>query len=370
MPTVSEVQTILSRYAGSGNTFLSRLNEVVARYRQSGNWKGTKEQIELTVYSDRANNSIVTLPRKGKAILAGAVLSPNTLCAGSPMGVLNGWQEFSKNGLGYGGLSTDDFQEVEGRFAVFQEWSDPMYIRLKFEVSESSGVVHLKGKFNGDDIYSSYSGSWILGEKIAFSGTTTVTSSKKFDALGFSAVKPVTNGRISVYCVDDDDVETLVGVWEPTETVPRRRRYKVPACDDVSSTEATTTTLQTQFYSKAEIDAMFARDEAITVSSTGTTDLVYAAYLLRVVPITAEAGTGAYTRKFTLDNSTVKDGGTLRIVLEVAASANPTLSFYDNTISGTLLTTITGDSDNAQYMTLIFSYEAGTGTWHYEGREV
>lgn len=368
MPTLAEVTTLLSRYAGSGNSFNSRLNEVRARLLQSGNWKGSREQIELDVYADADGNSIVTLPPTYESILTGAIRSAGVFCSGLPMGVRSDLAQFNPNGLGYGGL-TANFDEVPGRYAVFQEWEDGLYIRLKFEATESSGVVHLHGQFDGDEVYSLYSATWIKGEKVAFSGSTTATSTKKFEAKGFNAVKPITNGRISVWVVDDDGIETQVGLWEPTETVPRRKRYKVPECEDAEPvTSENEAAAAAQSYTIEELDALFNGSEEITVSTSGTTDLAYSAFFLRRVKIIAAAGAGAYVRNFTLNTSNIRNGAIFRIKLEIAQSANPVLNFYNESTGGTLLQTVSGDSSNPTYVTMVISSN-GTA-WSYDGREI
>lgn len=364
---LSETRTLLSRYAGQGNDFEDRLNLVRARLFPMLNSRDTKLQRAYTVYSDRDGNSIITPERDVTAILAGAVRSPNVLCTGDPMGVRGGYAEFSTNGLGYGGL-TMDFTEVNGRFCVFQEWSDSMLLRFKFEATESSGVIHIRGALDGEKVYSLYSGSWIDGEKVAFVGTTTVTTTKYFDPDDLSVVKPVTNGRVTMYAVDSDGIETAVASYEPSETVPRWKRYKVPDCEDVSAIESTTPVTPSQFYTKQELDDLFKDEGTITVSTTSSHDLVYAAYFLRIVKVVGAAGSGSYTHDFLLDNSTAKNGATLRVVLSVAASANPHLKFWDNVATGSPLCEVDGDSSNVQNFTLVFSYNASA--WTFEGREL
>lgn len=366
MPNLLDVQTLLSRYAGAGNTFVDRLNLVRARYLQSGSFPGTKEQITLPIYSDKDGFSIVTLPRKFRTILAGAVTPQNSVCSGSPLGVKNEFEQFAVGGLGYGAM-TRNFQEVTGRFAVYQEWTDPMRIRFKFEVSESAGSIYVSGTLSGEDVYALNGATWEKREKIAFSGLTAVTSTKYFDPDHFSIQKPVTTGRVTAYAVDDAGVETPIGVYEPSETVPKWRRYRVPVCADVSPLESSIPVTVTQFYTKTEFDAMFADAGTITVSADGTHDLVYAAYFLRYVKVVAAAGSGAYTHYFLLDSSTVKTGGVLRIALEIAASANPTLVFCNNLI-GNVLQIITGDVSNAQYFTLVLEFNGVD--WQYSGKEI
>lgn len=370
MPTLAEVEDLLGDSVGANLSFTDELNLVRARLIPSGNWKGSKELISLPVYSDADGNSIVTLPREFDTILKGALRNNNVLCSGMPMGVRNEWAQFSKNGLGYGGL-TDDFDEVTGRYSVFQEWSSAMRIRLKFEVSETAGTIYLSGTLNGEDVWALNNTTWEKREAMAFVGTTAVTSTKYYDAHGFKITKPTTFGRVYLFTVDDDGVETLCGIYEPAEKFPRWRRYKVPECSDVEPVTATTPHPATQYFTKDEILSMFADGGTITVSADGAHDLVYAAYITRILRVVAEAGAGPYVHAFTLDNSTVKDGGTLRIKIEMAASANITLRFYDNTVSGpTLLKELLGDSDNQRFTTLVFSYSADDAAWSFEGEEV
>lgn len=363
---VSQIRSSLSRYAGSGNTFLDRLNEVRARLIQSGNWVGIKSQIALDVFSDRDGQSIVT-PPNGSKILAGALRNTDVLCNGAPMGVDNAWSDFSENGLGWGSV-TSNFLEITGKFCVFQEWTDGLLLRFKFETTEASGVIHIRGTLSGEPVYSLYSAIWIEGEKIAYSGTTTQTTTKYYDPDGLVIVKPVTLGRVSMYVVDSDGVETLVAVYLPNETIPRWKRYRVPQCESVSATTSTTPVTPSQYYTKSELDDLFKDEGTITVSTTSSHDLVYSAYFLRIVKIVGSSGSGSYTHDFLLDNSTAKNGATLRIVLSVAASANPHLKFWDNTTAGSPLEQVDGDSSNAQSFTLVFSYN-GT-SWKSEGREV
>jgi hypothetical protein len=110
---------------------------------------------------------------------------------------------------------------------------------------------------------------------------------------------------------------------------------------------------------------LFGSSPDINVSTTGTTDLApgvpFAQWVQRII---AAVGTGAYTRKFTLDNLQPIVGAVYRIPIEiVVASANPSLEFYDNATTGAPLFTIAGDSDNALFQTVIFTFESD-GHWH------
>lgn len=135
-----------------------------------------------------------------------------------------------------GGPYNHNFQEVPDYFCVFREWTGGVQLRFKFEISESAGTIYIYGKLDGADVWNANGAVMEKREAVAFSGTTTVTSTNLFDAKGLKVTKPATNGRVSMYAVDTDGEETLVAVYEPSETVPRWRRYRVPClCDGESS---------------------------------------------------------------------------------------------------------------------------------------
>lgn len=365
MPTVSDLTTLLSPYKGANNSLLDRLNIVCSRLLEDNSAPGVKEKIVLSIYSDADGRSIITLPRAYRTVLAGAVQAANAGCVGYPLPVRNEFDTYADGGLGYGALSRS-FEPVTGRFCVYQEWSDPMYLRFKFEVSEASGSIYIYGTLAGEDVYCLNTATWEKREKIAFSGLTAVTSTKLYDAYKLVVTKPTTLGRVTMYAVDSAGVETAVAVYEPTELKPQWRRYWVPTCNDVSPLSSSVPVTVTQFYTKDELNAMFSDAGTITVSASGTHDLVYTAYFLRYVRVVAQAGSGAYTHYFLLDNATARTGAIFRVALEMAASVNPTISICNNLV-GNVLQTVTGDG-NALYETLVFEFD-GTD-WRFSGREV
>lgn len=338
------------------------------------NSRDTKQSLLLNIFTNFLGEAIITLPRGFTSILAGVPVPGICACPSDSMQVHNGWYSSSGNGVNVK-CTTDSFIEQNGRFCVFQDWAGSMLLRFSFEHAESAGEIHIRGKFAGDDVYSLFSSSWISGEKLSFVGTATVTSTKLFDSVGLSIIKPVTTGRVSMFAVDEDNVETLVAIYDPSETVPRWRRYKVPNITGVdlsilagvTTTDSGGTSLPaSQFYSRDEIDSMFADSGTITVNSTGTHDLAYSAYFLRTVKIIAQAGT--YTHNFTLDNSTVKTGAIFRARLELAASAGNVIRFYDNSTGSTLLQESLPDAGLDQYLTWVFEWDSAN--WHFVGREL
>lgn len=240
--TRSEITTLLANYVGANNNANTRLDLVRERLLKPINGRGSKVPLLLGIYTDWNGDSIVTLPRAYNTILAGVAMpaaSTNTaICGGTPLGVRNGWYEVMPDGTGLAsGCSADGFIEQNGRYCTFQDWTTPKLLRFKFEVSESVSTILIRGRNAGSEVYTTYSATWIQGERVVVSGTTTVTTSNQFDALNLYVVKPVTNGRVSMYSVDGSGTEVLVALFDPSETVPKWRRYKVPNITDPSSNQ-------------------------------------------------------------------------------------------------------------------------------------
>lgn len=116
------------------------------------------------------------------------------------------------------------------------------------------------------------------------------------------------------------------------------------------------------YYTKEEIDAMSGDSADLAVSTTGTSDLAPAEPFMQwFQKVVAAAGAGAYTRKLTLDTAEAMDGAIFRVYIELAASGNPTIEIRNESAAGTLLQTISGDTDNAGYF--LFVAEFNGTTW-------
>lgn len=252
MPTLGEARAFLSRYAGQGNSFAERINFATARLLPEVNAKGTKVTAQFAVYKDARGNRFVTLPRELEAILAGAYQAPtpdaqgpNWFWCGQPIPIRNSWYQYSASGPGnyvggFGALGSglegyvgQDWQRgiipMEGRYTTFCDWVDPMRLRLKVEVPEVAGSMLVRGELSGQKIYSQSGGNWIEGVEIDFTNAD-VTTTQTFDRPPYEIVKSITKGRVQLYMVDSDNVETLVGYYEPQETNPSYIRYIVPIC--------------------------------------------------------------------------------------------------------------------------------------------
>lgn len=224
MSTLGELETLLGKYKGVGNTFSTQLNLVRARLIEDGSWPGMTPTIEMDVFTDFRGFPIVTLPRQYTSILRGYAKYEGSVCRQDPMGTSGVFNEGQVGGAVWG----NDFQECPGYYCVFQGWTGATLIRFKFERSEAAGTIYIAGTDDGDPVWTVVAAVWEKREAVAFTGTTTVTTVNTFDAQNITFTKPVTLGRVSVYSVDSDGVETLVAVLEPAETFPQWRRYRVP----------------------------------------------------------------------------------------------------------------------------------------------
>lgn len=229
MPTRSEVYSLYSQYAGNGNDFNTRLDLVRSELLPMGNWKGTKKPVLLTIYTDVDGRFIVTLPRQLQTILAGKVTPQSGLpswCLSVNLPVRNGWYEFlPSNNWSVLGLGKSGFNQANGAFCTFQDWTGPMRLRFRFDVSEPQGKLLVRGTSNGTPVYTGSTN----GEEITFSGNGPADSVNLFDARDLYVVKPVTRGRVRMYTVTitNGGTETLVAIYDPNETLPRWKRYFV-----------------------------------------------------------------------------------------------------------------------------------------------
>lgn len=106
--TVTEATTLLSRYAGAGNTFLERLNLVRFNLLQLGNWPDCLRLITIAVTTDSSTGfDVIVLPSGYSTILAVCPIHSSVTVADGlvPLGVKDVFAWFSQTSLGYGSTS-------------------------------------------------------------------------------------------------------------------------------------------------------------------------------------------------------------------------------------------------------------------------
>lgn len=199
---------------------------------------------------------------------------------------------------------------------------------------------------------------------LALGGVVTVVASNlRALALRSGELDLRTPGTEMLLNGSDHKVVSLEVTLTPSAGTPKKWQHDVMLLKPVTDAS---TTQPSPSLSQTEMEAYSGSFAVLTVSTTGTTDLApgnrFIQWYQRVV---VQAGAGAYTRKFTLDTAKAVDGAVFHVALEIAASANPTLSFYNESDAGTLLQTIAGDANNAQYLTAVFVFESTQ--WRFDG---
>ncbi len=235
--TFAQARTLLSRYTGSGNSFQDRLNLACQRLIQSGNWRTTKDVLVFQVHLNDDFTAFVTLPRQYNTVESCVVLRPNNdqsrLC-GYPLQIRDEYYSFLGSGIGWTNNAlyrwADGFIPETDRFTTFKNWVIPAQLRFKFAATEANGgIINVRGISGGQPIYTGTGANTIEGESLTIAGASTLTTTSFFDIPPYSLFKPVTYGIVSMYTVVSG-VETLVARYDPTETSPQWRRYRVPAC--------------------------------------------------------------------------------------------------------------------------------------------
>jgi hypothetical protein len=172
---------------------------------------------------------------KSGNFLAGLYLNTIGDCSyGFPVPVRNGWYSFTQGGSGYFSDAryrwSRGIEPEEGWFRTFADWSTPKKLRLKFAATEANGLIfNLRGVNDGTPIYTGAGSNTIEGENLTTAGATTLTTTNDFSEPPYAIAKPITYGRVSLYTWDGT-TETLVAIYDPTETAPMWRRYLVPGC--------------------------------------------------------------------------------------------------------------------------------------------
>lgn len=228
MLTLAEAKTALSQFVGANIDFTSQLNRASERLIKSGNWRNTKVQAVFSAYPDASGAATITLPRQFNSILAIAPL-PASDSVGRSMPVRGSWYEFYSGGPGFSVNQTAGWSRglvpINGRFTTFSDFAN-CKLKIITEHAEAGSII-FKGQSGGEHIFSTFNSAYQGGVALSLA-TSGATTSIAFDSAPFTVVKPVTVGRVWLYAVAADLTETLVAVYEPTETGIAWPRYKVP----------------------------------------------------------------------------------------------------------------------------------------------
>lgn len=110
-------------------------------------------------------------------------------------------------------------------------------------------------------------------------------------------------------------------------------------------------------------------EDITAVDAAADNSIVSAAPFVHVTKrFTFAQGAGAYTYRIALDvsSSTIVKNSAITFILEFSAGTNPTVEFYNDTVGGTLLQTVTGLADASTF--LFEPYFTGTEWKKCDGR--
>lgn len=237
--TFAQAKTNFSTYGASVG---DQINFVLGVAFQSGKWKGTVAYAQFPIYDAEENGEAyrqLTLGRRFETAL-GVKFERDTGFGGSRP-IHNQWWQWRQGHSSWFsdgcGNPNSGLQDV-GEVVIFRDLPSAGTIKIYNSTTESAGSVNVRGFASGAKVFTGTGASRIEGENIAMPTTpgTSTTSATTFDAglSLYAIVKPSTNGTLSIYHVNGA-TETLLGIYEPGETTPAWRRYRIASWHDEDS---------------------------------------------------------------------------------------------------------------------------------------
>jgi len=210
LQTVKESLTQVFPASASSAAKTALISEACERLLLSGKWSGTICEADIAVYDhpDSDGYSYITLPRH-MAVALGSVKADGD-CAGFPMEIHPQWYRFYTHGIGDYDCTPDGLYDMGFGFPSFREWPAAGVVTVENEAAD-----------NGDTftVYGWDADGKRVSEAITLAGTA--TGAQSFTRIE-RVIRAAGSGYVSLYAG-----AVLVGLYEPTETHPDYRRYKV-----------------------------------------------------------------------------------------------------------------------------------------------
>lgn len=213
---VASVRSLYEGLASSPTAFVSELNEVLFRLMNSQLWEGCTEDVLFPLSDD----GYIVLPRQYISVLG---YSFN----GFALPVWDQFHEYQPLGIGW-----QDVDEMccaglldTGKVVTQVEYDGTFTLRVKITSASDAGkTIRFYGKDqNGDRIYTTTTGiDGINFTTVSPSADTT----QQFTSVTGIQCEPDLMGRWTLWAVVSG-VETQIGEYEPGESIPAFRRYKI-----------------------------------------------------------------------------------------------------------------------------------------------
>lgn len=227
------------------------INSVCAKMFAVGKWKGTTMKwrgidtaVNFAIFNDIWGGRYMTLPRNLLSILAagGGNTAGSLQARFSTQPIRGPWHEFGNAGWGIGdAVAGSGFQDAGDGFTCFRDLPGVSFLRVKTEVAEAIDAEMLFRGLdeNEEEIYTGVGSSSYEGVKLVIGAGLTTTTSQKFSIIPTLIKKPVTYGPVRLYAVDvDSGNETLIGLYDPGDTAPGFRRYRISCQSDSTTVHA------------------------------------------------------------------------------------------------------------------------------------
>lgn len=233
--TLSQARTKLYRYVSpslDAGLVTDKINSALERIYNSGKWKGLMVPVTLTNTSDPtqwwADETIpyITLPRPYQSVMGVQFASEDM--PGIPRQVYPRWQEYIAGGGGQvsPGTGMQKLIDLGDGFITHNDPTTEFYPRLEITDGNDVGtIVKLSAvDSEGKPVFDSDGNSWIQATLLT-EGVTLSIRVAKITAIH----KPVTDGSVKLFAVSplNASFKCEIGEYDPTETVPSYKRYKV-----------------------------------------------------------------------------------------------------------------------------------------------
>lgn len=236
--------------------WLNRVLEKMIAGGQWGNttvkWKGVETAASFNVQQDANGFRFFTLPRTLLSVLGGGHGvtggTDNFLCRFDCHPIRGPWFEFGTGRRGIGDYAAGSgIQDAGDGWTTFADILTPSYLRVVTATAELAGTTMLFQGLdqNQNEIFTGTGINMYRGVKLNISTGLTTQTTQQFSAAPTVVQKPVTYGPVNLYAVSvATGVATLIAIYDPGETAPGYRRYRLAGAwrgpFPVGSTNSTT----------------------------------------------------------------------------------------------------------------------------------
>lgn len=233
--TLSQARQKLYRYVSpslDSGIVTDKINSALERIYNSGKWKGLLTSVAFSSVDDPTAwwtelvPRTITLPRQFQAVLG---VTFNNI----PRLTYPRWQEYMANGGGNITAGTG-MQKIVDAGDGFLTWADPSaYYYPRFEITDPQDVgktVHFTAIDGlGNQVYDA-AGNHGFTVTLTSQGVT-------FNTVAIAKItsirKDITEGSVNLFAVNPNDPtqKSQIASYEPTETSPSYKRYKLVGAD-------------------------------------------------------------------------------------------------------------------------------------------